>query len=200
MAVNVLVVPEDFTKDQYVLKPIVEKMVESLGYTVRVRVCRDPLLGGVGEALKWERLEEIVTRYRGMTRLILLIVDRDCKPGRRASLDGLEVKAQQLLGGGRRIFLAENAWQELEVWVLAGLKDLPKGRTWSWAEIRAECDPKEKYFDKVVGRRGLVDAPHEGREALAKEAAGNYGRIKQLCPEDIGKLEARIRDALEAGE
>ena len=32
-------------------------------------------------------------------------------------------------------FLAENAWEEIEAWVLAGL-NLPSD--WSWAEVRAE--------------------------------------------------------------
>jgi hypothetical protein len=200
MAVNVLVVPEDFRKDQYVLKPIVEKMIEGLGYKAKVQVCRDPLLGGVGEALKWERLEEILTRYKGMTRLILLVVDKDCKEGRRTALDGLEDQASVALANRRCVFLAENAWQEVEVWVLAGLEKLPKGKGWAWSDIRAECDPKEAYYDKVARRRGLLDAPYEGRETLAKEAAGNYPRIRQLCPEDVGRLEARIGEALEGGE
>ncbi len=51
---NVLVIPEDFRKDQYVLKPIIQKMMQAIGLSARVEVCRDPLLGGVGEALKWE--------------------------------------------------------------------------------------------------------------------------------------------------
>jgi hypothetical protein len=34
---NVLVIPEDFRKDQYVLKPILRKMMQSLGSKARVR-------------------------------------------------------------------------------------------------------------------------------------------------------------------
>lgn len=73
MAINVLVIPEDFRKDQFVLKPIVEQMMRSVGVTARVTVCKDPLLGGVEQALKWERLEEILFRYKGTTRVFLLV-------------------------------------------------------------------------------------------------------------------------------
>lgn len=194
MATNVLVIPEDFRKDQYVLKPIVEKMFAALKVRARVQICRDPLLGGVGEALKRDRIDEIVARYRGMVRIFLLIVDRDCDANRRARLDGLEAHAATLLTRGQSAFLAVEALQEVEVWVLAGLKSLPKD--WAWKSVRAHCDPKEAYYDKLTAQRGLSNAPYGGRIELANEAASNYGRIRQLCPEDVGALEERIRTAV----
>lgn len=190
MSTNVLVIPEDFRKDQYVLKPIIQRMVEAAGLPkARVRVCQD-LLGGIAEATRWQRLERIVDRYRGMTALFLLIVDRDGRPGRRKSLDRLEEQAAALLGEATT-FLAENAWQEVEVWVLAGLRDLPAA--WSWQEVRREVNPKERYFSVHAATRGLSRSAYEGRELLAKEAAANYSRIRRLCPEDVGNLEVRIR-------
>ncbi len=57
---NVLVIPEDFRKDQYMLKPILTAMLRTLERPVRLEVCQDPLLGGIGEALKWERIQEII--------------------------------------------------------------------------------------------------------------------------------------------
>ena len=60
---TVLVVPEDFRKDQFVLKPLLSKLLASLGKPrATVRVCQDPRLGGVHEALKSERIAEIVER------------------------------------------------------------------------------------------------------------------------------------------
>ncbi len=47
---NILVIPEDFRKDQYMLKPIIIAMMEALGKPkTKVRVCQDPLLRGVSE-------------------------------------------------------------------------------------------------------------------------------------------------------
>ena len=194
MSVNVLVIPEDFRKDQYVLKPIVEAMMDKIGVRARVIVCTDPLLGGVGEALKWERLAEIIAMHRGMTRVFLLIVDRDCDDNRAARLRGLEQQAAAALAGSGRVFLAEHAWQEVEAWLLAGMQDLPG--EWSWKDVRADCHPKESYYNDYARRRGVLDGPYEGRGLLAREAARNYQRIRKLCPEDIAALEERIRQAL----
>ena len=57
---NILVVPEDFCKDQYLLKPLFERLFRELGKAAARVVCQDPLLGGIGEALKSERLAEVV--------------------------------------------------------------------------------------------------------------------------------------------
>jgi hypothetical protein len=186
---NVLVIPEDFRKDQYMLKPIIEAMMREVGKPqARVRVCQDPLLGGIAQALKWERIEEIINRYKGMVNLFLLCVDRDGKAERKASLEKIEKQAANILTTGR-LLLAENAWQEIEVWVLAG-HNLPAD--WNWQVIRREVHPKENYFLPFAEMRSLLDEPGEGRKTLAEEAAQRYRRIRQLCPEDVVVLENRV--------
>ncbi len=187
---NVLVIPEDARNDQYVLRPIVEAMLEHLGLRhAKVRVCLDPVLGGVDEALKWENLATIMDRYRYRTDLFLLIVDRDGNEGRAERLADLEGLAQAKLPQGR-ILLAENAWQEIEVWVLAGMDDLPSD--WTWKDVRAEPNPKERYWEPYAKRRGLSSAVAGGRRSLALEAAKRYGSIRNRCPEDVGRLEERV--------
>ena len=75
---NVLIIPEDFRNDQFILKPLFEQLLCSMGkQNARVRVCQDPLLGGIGEAMKSERIAEIVERYDGITDIFVLCVDRD---------------------------------------------------------------------------------------------------------------------------
>ncbi|MBI2863488.1 MAG: hypothetical protein HYX94_02880 [Chloroflexi bacterium] len=190
---RVLVIPEDFRKDQFVLQPVIAAMMDHLKVAhPKVLVCRDPLLGGVDQALKWERIEEIIKRYQGMVDIFLLCVDRDGKEGRRMSLDRIEDQAGIMLASGR-VFVAENAWQELEVWVLAG-HDLPPD--WRWKDIRSEVNPKETYFYPFVESKNLGNEPGEGRRTLATEAARNYPRVRSLCPEDIGRLETRLRQWL----
>ena len=190
---NVLVIPEDFRKDQYILKPIIEAMLTEVGKPrSKVVVCKDPRLGGISQALNKERIEEIINRYKGMVDLFLLCVDRDGVNGRQTRLRELELQANDLLPEDR-CFLAENAWQEIEVWALAGL-DLP--RDWSWQDVRAEPNPKERYFEPIAKTRGLLEGPGEGRKTLGIEAARRYDRIRQLCPEDIQTMENRIKDWL----
>lgn len=192
---NVLVIPEDFVNDQYILRPIVSAMLSSLGKPrSKITICYEPRLGSVSQALRWERIAQIIDRYRGMYDLFLLCIDRDGQEGRRVQLDMLEHHAQTVLDS-HKCFLAENAWQEVEVWVLAG-HHLPAD--WSWKAIRAEINPKEWYFDTLAKQRGLIDDGNGGRNILAREAARRYGRIRQLCPEDIGRLEARIGEWIAA--
>ncbi len=137
-----------------------------------------------------QRLREIFDRYP-MVNLFLLCVDRDCNDGRRAALEDREAWARQECGC---TLIAENAWQEIEVWVLAG-HDLPPD--WSWQEERADCDPKETYFEPFADQHGVTSAPGGGRKALAEEAAKRYTRILQLCQEDVGALEKRVGEALQ---
>ena len=146
---NVLIIPEDFRNDQYILRPLFQRLFRSLKRPATVTVCTDPLLGGVGEALKSERLNEIVEQYDGMTDLFILCVDRDGATSRRQRLDQIERE----FGIPPRRFLAENAWEELETWTLAGLR-LP--RDWQWSDIRREVSVKDRYFAVLARERGLA--------------------------------------------
>ena len=187
---NVLVIPEDFRKDQFILKPLFSRLFRAIGKRhVHVEVCQEPLLGGVGEAMKFERIKEIVEQQDGMTDIFILCVDRDGDTNRRQRLDRLEARFSN-----GRTFFAENAWEELETWVLAGL-DLPTGRR--WADVRAEVSVKERYFEPLAAQRGITDARGGGRKALGEEAARNIPAIRRKCPEDFDALAKRIETHLQ---
>ncbi len=182
---NVLVIPEDFRKDQYILKPLFARLFARMGCRqAQIRVCQAPLLRGVSEALNSEHVQEVVDRYEGMIDIFILCVDRDGIQGRRQRLDQLEAEF-----GSGCTFLAENAWEEVETWVLAGL-DLP--RQWRWADVRAEIHVKERYFDRLAKERGLDDGPGGGRKTLGDEAAHRVPAIRQKCPEDFDALARRL--------
>ena len=183
---RVLIIPEDFRNDQYLLRPLFRRLFRSLEIRADVDVCTDPLLGSVHEALKFERLQEIVDQYEGMIDLFILCVDRDGERTRRDRLDQIEAK----FGGERRRFLAENAWEELETWTLAGLKLPPD---WRWSEVRAEVSVKERYFAVLAKRRDVADGPGKGRMRLGEEAAHNVQAIRQKCREDFDHLAQRIQ-------
>lgn len=186
---NILVIPEDFRKDQYLLRPLFRRLFRAIGKpSARVTVCNDPLLGGVDEALKSERLYEIVEQYGGMVSIFILCVDRDGQTGRRRRLDEIEAEF-----GEDSTFLAENAWEELETWVLAGLQ-LPAD--WRWQDVRAEVRVKERYFDRFAVQQGVADTPGGGRKLLGEEAARRISTIRQKCPQDFDGLARRIEAAL----
>lgn len=180
---RVLVIPEDFRKDQFILKPLFSELFRDIGRPrARVRVCKKPLLGGIGEAMKSERIKEVVEEHKGMTDIFILCVDRDGDTNRRQGLDRLEKKFG-------KTFFAENAWEELETWLLAGM-DLPSD--WHWQDVRAEVSVKEKYFTPLTERRGVVRTPGEGRKVLSEEAARNIPVIRQKCREDFDALAQRL--------
>ena len=191
---NVFIIPEDFRKDQYILKPLFTRLFRHLGVrSVEVEVCQNPLLGGVSEALKSDNMTRILERRRGMYDLYILCVDRDGEVGRRQRLDGIEAAIQARFGDRVRFF-AENAWEELETWVLAGL-DLPG--EWRWADVRAEIHVKEQYFEPLAARRGLAGSTGGGRKALAEEASRRIRAIRQKCPEDFDALAQRLESSIE---
>ena len=182
---NVLIIPEDFRNDQYILKPLFDRSVRDR--PIHIQICRDPLLGGIGEALKLDRISEVMDRYEGMIDVFVLCVDRDGEEGRRQRLDDIESEF-----GNGVTFLAENAWEEVETWLLAGL-DLPS--EWSWADVRAEVHVKETYFEPLVAQRDLTSSLGGGRDELGREAARQLGAIRQKCPEfdELGKrLESAV--------
>lgn len=187
---NVLIIPEDFRKDQYLLKPLFSRLFSTLGRpSIHVRICQNPLLGSVWEALKVERLTEILERYEGKIDIFVLCIDRDGDPHRRQRLDRLEREFERT-----HTFLAENAWEEVETWTLAGLT-LPGA--WRWADVRGSVHVKEEYFEIFARQRGVADTPDGGRRELGAEAARRIDAIRQKCPEDFDalaqRLEAHIR-------
>lgn len=190
MSTRVLVIPEDFVHDQYILKPILEVLVCNAGIKPKLQVCQAPRLCGVSEALKWDRLKSILDMYR-MCDLFLLVVDRDANEGRAERLANLEELSRAHLaehGRGAK-FLAAQGWQEIEVWVLAGMSDLPK--EWAWTAVRAHRDPKEAYFRPYAEMRGVEMGPSGGRKALGVEAGRQYRRIRSRCDE-VRELESRV--------
>ena len=79
---KVLVIPEDFGVDQYLLKPLFEALFKRQFKVTKtkVQVCQASRLGGVGEARKTERIQEIMDRYKSMMDIFILCIDRDFEP------------------------------------------------------------------------------------------------------------------------
>ena len=188
---KVMIIPEDFRKDQYILKPLFSRLFKRLGAShLEVYVCQDPLLGGIGEALKTEQLATIVEDQKGMMDIFILCVDRDGQEGRRRRLDQIEAEFQ-----GNCVLFAENAWEEIETWVLAGLT-LPSH--WRWADVRREVQVKEVYFDILAQQRGVAGGRDGGRRVLGEEASRRIRAIRQKCPEDFDSLARRLETAVQA--
>jgi hypothetical protein len=70
-------------------------------------------------------------------------------------------------------------------------------RGWTWSRVRSERDPKEHFFEPIASHRGLLDSVGQGRKILGEEAARNYSRVRQNCPE-LCELERRITEWIAA--
>lgn len=187
---NVLVISENGDQDQFILKPILKAMLQELGVPKVIINMPSRRVKGVEEALEWESIKEVIEEFSWLVDLFLLCVDRDGNENRKKRLNEREKQAAEILAAEKGFF-AENAWQEIEVWVLAGHNDLPP--KWKWQEIRDEPNPKKLYFIPYAQQRGLLNERSQGRKTLSQEAARHYPRLRQLCPEDIGNLETRLQ-------
>ncbi len=189
MSFNVLVIAEDFTKDEAILLPLIRRVMEEKGRpNANVQVCRNPNPGGIDACLNSDWLVTNLVPLYPMVNLFLLFVDRDGNAGRAARIAEVEQRVQASLQH-QSVFLGEHAWQEVEVFILAGL-DLPSD--WSWQDIRADPDVKNTRFMEYAKRAGTLHLPHAGRKKLMVEAISRWQRIKDRCPEDIGRLLERL--------
>ena len=185
---RVRIIPEDYPNDRFILKPIVTAMFAHLEKpSVQIDV-HSPRVSGWDAVKSIDQIREIIAKFPTV-HLFLRCVDRDGHRERRRILDDLESRVRKVLPPPR-LFLAEHAWQEIEVWALAGIEWKLKPR-WTWEAIRTAPDPKERFFEPVAKDRGLLNSPGRGREQLGAEAAGNYAKVRQNCRE-LRELETRI--------
>jgi hypothetical protein len=179
---KVLVIPEDPVLDRYILTPIVERLFSDLGQKARVTVLENPRLRGVDQALDPNRIMEIIRRHEGMIDLFLLMVDRDCdRKGNTQHARHLEnVHPGQLL--------ACLAVEEVEVWMLA----LHRQRLMAtWADIRGECDPKERYVEPFLRAQGWDRQLAGGRPRAMRDLGKGWSGLLAACPELVD-LKKRI--------
>jgi hypothetical protein len=178
--VKVLIFPEDPSLDKFILKPIVERIFQDLGRTVRVDVLEEPHLAGITQALDSAIIAEVL-RDNPMTALFLLIVDRDCNRFKNME----KALAREAEHGD--CLIACLAVEEVEVWMLALHRDVIGA---GWSEVRGECDPKERFADPVLDSLGR-DSPGRGRKGAMRSLGAQWRGLLDVCPE-IAELKGRI--------
>jgi hypothetical protein len=188
--IKVVVICEDHTLDQYILKPVIEQIMTECGRRVRIQFASDPPLRGIEQALQKATLTAVLRRYP-MAQLFLLLVDRDCKEASRTTR--LRSRIEQADKAGRKLFGCL-AIEEVEVWALAlHRSELPDRRE----AVRAHCHPKEAYFRPLVGQRGWDLSLGKGRRSAIADLRQKWDSLKALCPE-VADLTAEIRAWLSA--
>lgn len=187
MSFDVLIVPEDFTYNGYILGPLVKRMLSECG---RPNAIVSPPKGP--QPRGYEHAKALLrTRYFDLYRhmnLLLFLPDADGKD-RSAEFRSLEEEADRQ--GARLVCCA--AKEEVEVWLLAGHRERLGQQPWQ--TIRSDTSVKENVFQPFLQEYGDPRAPGDGRDILMEQTLNGYGALLQLCPE-LAELERRIREIL----
>ncbi|OYQ36403.1 hypothetical protein CHU95_03990 [Niveispirillum lacus] len=191
---NLLIIPEDHTNDQYILKPLFQALLKQNAKrqgTVEIY----PVRGGRTIAMRIETIRQAVREYSWGIDHFILCMDRDGDLNRAAKIDHLCRQVGEEFGD-RVSFLGGLAHEELETWLLAGLPKemLPDGVTWQ--DIRTEISVKERHFAPVAALAKAADGPGGGRQRLGIEAARSIQAIRQKCREDFDELARRLEAKL----
>jgi len=175
--IKAVVVCEDHTLDEYILKPIIEMVFREHSQQVRIQVHNNPQVRGVTQALSRQLHSKVLALYP-MAGAFFLIVDRDCKPNRHKG--NFRMRLQEAKVSGRTMFGCITI-EEVEVWALA-LHRRELGI--DWKAIRGECHPKEAHFEPFSKRKGWHTGPGRGRKSAMQNLGKNeWEALKSLCPE-----------------
>jgi hypothetical protein len=193
VSIKIAVVCEDHTHDQYVAKPVIEKLMAHLDKPrANVFVVNDPRLTGYSTVKSKACL--ILQRYGGIVDLVIFAVDSDGhdgqegRPSRKKSLEDLVSECPDYSEKA----LIVSAVQEMEVWALWGSRSELGDR---WQDVRAERDPKEAYLH-VLQTDADLKSPGEGRARLtARSLQVGWRSLIQGCPE-LGQLTDEVRAKL----
>jgi hypothetical protein len=170
--VKVMVIPEDPTLDQYILRPVMERMFLDLGRNARVQVLANPRIRGVAQALDAATVARVVAMYP-MIDLFCIMVDRDGEPGRPVEAGKREAEHPDRL-------MVCLAVEEIEVWMLAVHReqlDVP------WQDIRSERDPKERFAEPFLAAHAPRQAPGAGRVWAMRDLGSKWRGVLRVCPE-----------------
>lgn len=179
---------EDPTYDRYIIEPVVAKVAELLGRPrVQVKTVDFPRVYGVTQ-LK-ASVCAFVRKWGPISSAVLFVVDADGEDG----AGGRPSRAAQFENAiadcaSPHCYVVVVAVQELEVWALWGCYQTMDV---TWAEIRAETHPKERFFEHQLIDTDLKSADRGRRRLIEASLAKGWASFEGACPELGG-----LRDGL----
>lgn len=183
MSFRVLIIPEDPTNNGYILKPLVNRMLDEVGKTnAQTLVLTNPRLTGYDHAVK--AIEEDLPERYAFYDLWLFLPDADRAAGAPALEARMRTRGIPLLCCAAR--------PEVEAWALAGHRDKVPG---NWSDLRSHARFKEDVFGPFLANHGDVRAAGGGREKLMRQSLANYRGLLAVCPE-LAELEQRLTEFL----
>lgn len=182
MSVRVLVIPEDPTHNGYILKPLVEMVLDEVGKpNAKVTLLTNPRLRGYDHAVDAIRNE--LARQYAFFNLWLFFPDAD--RANNASIHALETE----LSSKGVSLLCCAATPEVEIYASVAYRraiGLP------WADVRNHPRMKEEVFLPLLDKHGDPRRPGGGRRDMTERSIANRGQFFVRCPE-VAELRDRIQ-------
>jgi hypothetical protein len=193
MSLKVAVICEDHTNDQYIVEPVLKALLQHLGKPrARIQLVMNPRIQGLASLIG--HLCDLIARYSAIADIVIVAVDSDCEDGRLGHGDRVRQMRNRVAncsdGSDRTLVVV--AQQEVEVWALWGQRNSIESE---WSAVRAECDPKERYFDTFITRDDLRVAGAGRTRLIEASLARGWVSLTQGCPE-LGDLERELRALL----
>jgi hypothetical protein len=194
VSLKVAVVCEDHTLDQFVAIPVIAALLVAVGKpNAKVAAVTNPRVRGFENLI--QHACPILGRYGAISDVVIFIVDLDCggkSGGRRTKAERLQRKLSSCDVYPDKAIVV-GAVNEIEVWALWGMRRELSRR---WSDVRAECHPKEIYFDPLL-LAGDRFTPDKGRKRLISlSLREGWDSLKQGCPE-LSRLEEAMRRLLQ---
>ena len=184
MTTKIAIVYEDHTNDRYLIEPLVAAAAKDVGKpSARISSITNPRVTGFSQLLKL--LCSVVHRYYNTVDVIIVVFDVDCEDGSKGRSDKVKrvTDALKTCEVDTSSVVVLPAHQEVEVYALW---DCRATLGVSWAQVRAECDPKERFFDHLLTPQDQMRADG-GRVRLIRESLGpGWNSLKAGCPELVG--------------
>ncbi|MBB5869681.1 hypothetical protein F4553_003060 [Allocatelliglobosispora scoriae] len=193
MSFKAAILMEDHLNDQYILKPLIESMLASIGKpNSKVTVVTSPRIQGIDQLKR--NLCGIVNTFAAKVDLMVIAFDQDGQDGANGGKSrNTQVEDWLSQCANSKVQLL-CAIQEVEVWCLWGnRKDLGV----PWSTVRSERDPKERFFDSLTTREDRL-RPDKGRSRLITASlSGGFDSIAQGCSE-LADLRQRVKQMIDA--
>lgn len=188
---KVLIIPEDPTHDQFVLKPVVERLFEDLERPANIEMLTDPHMTGIDEALDPAVIQHEVVDIYPMYDLFVVIVDRDCN---EMSNEQRAQTLEQRIDGQLVVCLAR---EEVEAWMLYLLRNqLHQHLGAGYSDVRNSCDPKDDFAIPLLRRLGWTTKVGNGRKKAMRHLGQHWQGLKSVCDE-LREFEDELRRQLQ---
>lgn len=187
MSFKVLVIPEDPTLNGYILKPLIEAVIEDAGKPkAKVTVLTNPRLEGYEHAVTEIRADALAERY-GFWDMWIFVPDAD-----RATPE-IMVQLERDLAAKNVTLICSPAEPEVEIYTCVGYR---KEISCGWEAARRHPRFKEEVFAPLLKKHGDPRRTGSGRDLMISQTLTNRAAMYQLCPE-LERLRQRLSEIIE---